>query len=91
MNKAVLVTDMPQTCFDCPFGDTERICEMCMACEREIHDEEGKFDELDIDKPLWCPLKPLPKQKSENAKTVAEETWNAGFNACVDEILGEKE
>lgn len=33
----------------------------------------------------------MPKQKSENAKTVAEETWNAGYNACIDEITGEKE
>lgn len=56
MTKSLLIIDTPTTCFECKFGDTDRICEMCIAADRQIHDEEGKFDELDIEKPLWCPL-----------------------------------
>ena len=35
--------------------------------------------------------KPLPQKRINKDCLVVHEIWNEGWNACVDEILGEKE
>ena len=85
MAKAILVMDMPKSCFDC------NLCHIngsngednCQAFEvaRQVNSETYK-------KPDWCPLRELPEHKrtvgteSENDKLL----MNMGWNACLDEI-----
>lgn len=88
MVKAVLVIDMP-----------EQVCQKCALCYETENDDEylccavGKFLP-DGEKPDWCPLRELPER--EKTHTTLElhsngrwtEGMKAGFNACLDEILG---
>lgn len=93
MPKAVLVMDMPESCFGCNFMycDEENDTETCQATEtaRDI--------DLIEDRPDWCPLRELPEKKEEvelrECKGSVEGTWevplpvNKGWNACLDNIL----
>ena len=92
--KAILVIDMPYSCCGC-----QVFCE-----HRDITLNEG-IDE-DNERPNKCPLKPMPKSVAEisydfaygwsktldqfiESQTKIE--WMAkGWNACLDEILGEE-
>ena len=94
MTKAILVIDMPETCYECKFGDTDRICEMCIAVDRQIHDEEGKFDELNIGKPLLCPLKQIPDKTVYSVFVNNEVIFIEApeiEESFVNEILGEED
>lgn len=74
--KAILVLDeMPHSCMDCCLTDGE-----WSKCVVEWRDEEYNK------RPLWCPLKEMPKYKS---------TWDVGgflrgkcfgWNECLEEI-----
>lgn len=82
--KAILVIDMPKACADgCPV--------MCRA--RGINH-----------RPTWCPLKPMPEKNFDCEPILAvgdtyedgyrhgeEHGYISGWNACIDEILGETE
>ena len=74
-------------------------------CKREpegLCEDDGDIvylnDIMMKSKPDWCPLKPMPEKKelkniecgyNEYSNT---EFWEAvGYNACIDEILGDKE
>ena len=85
--KAILVMDMPSSCSKCDF------------CE---HQDEGwlwcsrcKKTARAFDKPDWCPLKPAPQKQPTEMKTINDDinklVFNEGYNACIDEILGDKE
>lgn len=90
MAKAILVMDMPESCFGCNFlycdGDTN--LGSCQAREkaRPVDSETYK-------KPDWCPLRELPEKKEtvhpqecyENSYCTDE--MKAGWNACLDRIL----
>ena len=90
MAKAILVMDMPESCFGCNFlycdGDTN--LDSCQAREkaRPVDSETYK-------KPDWCPLRELPEKKEtvhpqecyENSYCTDE--MKAGWNACLDRIL----
>ena len=86
MDKAVLVIDVPTDCFMCPCfcDETWRCC--ATEIDEEVHDG----------RPKWCPLKPL-SQKQELKKGWLKdgeeilEAYINGYNACLDEILGETE
>ena len=80
--KAILVMDMPSSCSKCDF------------CE---HQDEGwlwcsrcKKTARAFDKPDWCPLKPAP-EKRHTLDNFWEMCANIVRNACIDEILGDKE
>ena len=86
MAKAVLVMDMP-----------EQVCQKCTLCYETKDDEymccaTGKLLP-DGEKPDWCPLRELPEHKltigteSESDRIL----MNAGYNACLDEILKDDE
>ena len=61
MSKAVLVIDMPEKCIDCT------ICATYAASAwspREYWCTAHDNDDVDpYDKPIWCPLKPLPEDQ----------------------------
>ena len=88
MAKAVLVMDMPESCFGCNFlycdGDTN--LDSCQAREkaRPVDSETYK-------KPDWCPLRELTEKMKVCGKYPQpdriEPSYKAGWNACLDEIL----
>jgi hypothetical protein len=97
MAKAVLVMDMPESCFGCNFlyCNADAGIDSCQAMKvSRIVDSET------YERPDWCPLRELPKKKEEfelrKCKGSMKGTWkvplieNKGFNACLDEILKEK-
>ena len=71
-----------------------------MHCEIEENKEYCEAREIrkqiyleKEEKPDWCPLKPMPnkntKQYSDGYKY--GKGYQNGYNACIDEILGDKE
>ena len=77
MSKAVLVMDMPESCFGCNFMycDEESDTETCQAMEtaRDI--------DLIEDRPDWCPLRELPDEKCG--------AWTDGMIAAYNKYLSE--
>ena len=88
MAKAVLVMDMPESCFGCNFchinsnGGEDR----CQAFEvsRVVNSET-------YEKPDWCPLRELPEKMKVCGKYPQPDriapSYKVGWNACLDEIL----
>ena len=97
MPKAILVMDMPDSCFHCdcchekPYDNRYRI-EGEKFCG--IEDMEGdKYYDSDWSKehmrPSWCPLKELPTKESGEMTIRSDEYSDGfadGFNSCLDEI-----
>ena len=82
--KAILVMDMPSKCEECNF-------QQYGICHAEIKCITGTPKELKS-KPDWCPLKPMPSKKNEDKAYTMTQYYRAqGYNACIDEILGDKE
>ena len=83
--KAILVLEMPSSCSECNFQQYG----ICHAVRKSI---VGTPMDLKS-KPDWCPLKPIPSKKSTIGKESDNDIlcMNAGYNACIDEILGDKE
>lgn len=90
MAKAILVMDMPESCFGCNFlycdGDTN-------LDSRQAREKARPVDSETYKKPDWCPLRELPEKKEtvhpqecyENSYCTDE--MKAGWNACLDRIL----
>lgn len=84
--KAILVIDMPDMCLNCDLYAFQG----CYPLQRRIDRDGLKM----VDKPDWCPLKPMPK-KFEAPEIY--ELWNTdseyfnGWNDCIDTITGETE
>lgn len=85
MNKAILILDeMPQYCAECIF---------CF----DKHHHEGSFCDL-LNEPVFpfvryksCPLKELPEKQVRDYPEYDRYItgWDDGWDACLDEILGE--
>lgn len=73
--KAILVVDMPKNCLECSLLKYDR--EIGVVCR---HTWTGDY------RPSWCPLKPMPERYDE--ATMREQK---GWNACIDELIGEEE
>lgn len=90
--KAVLVMDMPESCFGCKFchincSDGEE--DSCQALE-----VARLVDSDTYEKPDWCPLRELPERETEmtDADDLGKDYVRGtmyGWNACLDEILKE--
>ena len=86
--KAILVIDMPESCFDCP-------CEseyLCGLARKELFYEADR-------KPEWCPLKEMPNKRGKLFltdrsqkdtelifKAAYTNSYTDGWNACIEEI-----
>lgn len=88
MSKAVLVMNMPESCFGCNFMycDEESDTETCQAMEtaRDI--------DLIEDRPDWCPLRELPEKMPDlehGYENVEKSIIRTGWNACLDAIAKE--
>lgn len=65
MAKAVLVMDMPESCFGCNFlyCNADAGIDSCQAMEvSRIVDSET------YERPDWCPLRELPERKPESER-----------------------
>jgi hypothetical protein len=97
MNKAILVIDMPNSCWNCSLiVEKENGCKVCPITNCTIISRDGKFP--------WCPLKPMPekldvpdfdnavKAKNDNALEVGmymyDRGHSRGYNDCIRKILG---
>lgn len=93
MTKAILVMDMPESCFGCNFlyCNADAGIDSCQAMEVSRIVDSEKYE-----KPDWCPLRELPEKK-ETWVTLScypngrwTEDMKAGYNTCLDEILEER-
>ena len=105
--KAILVLEMPENCLECPFRyKSEEMplgnftYQSLFRCKREpegLCEDDGDTvylnDIMMKSKPDWCPLKPKPEKKNRNNRVVGDylRGRSDGYNACIDEILGDKE
>ena len=85
--KAILVMDMPSSCDMCELASLVGKGEVMCAIDRM---ETRKYEDACKDKPDWCPLKPAPEKRN-----TIDDFWEMCAdivrNACIDEILGDKE
>ena len=79
--KAILVVDMPKNCDKCPLINGIH----CMVTREEIEDPWGEIERN-------CPLKPIPQRKLTDLEKTTDYScgWEQGYNACINEILGEE-
>ena len=79
--KAILVIDVPENCSEC-------LCEQNGICLAKSDAVES------IDRPSWCPLRPMPERKEVHYTHPlfgeVENLTNIGYNKCLDD-LGETE
>lgn len=104
MSKSVLVIDTPKNCYDCPFGAEycgnlgyEGCCELagCLNSDMRLITEE-LYDYECEQRPVWCPLKPLPEKMKVTGLYNGEyfkaggklPSYKIGWNDCIDEITG---
>lgn len=85
MSKAILVVDMPSDCNHCQFADFSN-----GQWECNQHKGGRIADAMKVRSvPSWCPLRPMPNKKTIFYEYEIEDLMNLGWNACIDEILGE--
>ena len=76
MSKAILVMDMPKSCYECKLQDwlTCRIAKKCNTSHS---------------RPDWCPLRELPEKNTKNYSDGYKygKGYQDGYNACIDELL----
>ena len=88
MAKAILIIDMPKSCLECPCSKFNSNIESHWECEAtgmELSDID-----LDIERPILCPLREAPTFKEDNSVIHIEryEGYLEGWNDCVREMLG---
>ena len=106
MGKCILVLDdMPKNCLECPFrykseemslgNFTYQSLFRCKFEPEGLCEDEGDTvylnDLMMKGKPDWCPLKPMPSKKDDDFYDWGKANQIKGYNACIDEILGDKE
>lgn len=84
--KAILIMDMPSSCRGCHIMFTEDAFTNYCPCNR---DDVTAYIRNDT-KPDWCPLRPAP-EKRQTTDDFWEMCADIVRNACIDEILGDKE
>lgn len=99
--KKILILDV-DSCYFCPCSSAE--VGWLGNITRSLCQAKGKENTVYMDAvsgvPEWCPLKPMPqKKKHSEQEDTAEDDYEdeydyweiEGYNACLDEILGETE
>ena len=84
MSKGIVVVNIPEKREKCPLYDYED-----GYCAGKCGNK--KYDHiycLGVD--TCCPIKPMPEKiKYKNRQEIAKELIAEGWNACVEEMLGE--
>lgn len=95
MSKAILVTDMPEGCSYCdychtkPYDNRHRIDgeKFCGILNEDVEVYYYYGD----GRPEFCPLRKFPNKSLTGMSDYYQwGDWEDGWNACIDEILGEK-
>ena len=96
--KAISVIDMPKKCVECSLANRDTIVEFCKITGKEIpiiFSSNEEYEEIRNDD---CPLKPMPQRRyslecgdSDGNRWKEPSEYDNGYNACIDEILGEEE
>lgn len=84
--KAILVIEMPKSCNECDFIDEEyHFCNVVWF-GKDVRDYVACRHEN-------CPLRELPEKITswKGKSTNYQQGHRDGYNACIDEILGDKE
>lgn len=81
--KAVLVIDMPKSCFDCQL----MVDGWCYAVKANRTQETISAK----DRTCWCTLRPLPQKKGQYDNYYGYNMMAQGWNECLDAITGETE
>lgn len=86
--KAILVIDMPESCYECQFqGMGGRDLEL-LTCSLNHWCVDNPNE-----RPSWCPLRPLPsKRKIPFTKTFGtpfNKGKAKGWNDCIDAIISD--
>lgn len=86
MSKGIIIVDIPECCENCLFHRTHAAPiqdhVFCTILTR------GIIPKNQNKKPDWCPLNPIPeKQSNDNIYDEYYDGFDAGWNACIDEIL----
>lgn len=88
MAKAVLVMDMPESCFGCNFlyCNADANIDSCQAMKVPRIVDSDTYE-----KPDWCPLRELPEKMKVCGKYPQPDgitpSYKVGWNACLDKIL----
>ena len=83
MSKAVLVMDMPKSCDECDFVDEQyHYCNIPWF-GKDVSDYVACRHEN-------CPLKPMPEKRDTKYNPTRNPYITEGYNACIDELLGEE-
>lgn len=93
MGKMILVIDEVYSCMDCPLTLASNICYGCHLTVSDVLNGTSDFIE-GTRRHISCPLRPLPKKMildEEEQYQRQYDTFDAGWNECIDEILGETE
>ena len=87
--KAILVIDMPSSCEKCRLHSfVGKDCGVVCQATGTTQSYEDAYN----GRPDWCPLKSMIEKKDENKIYTMTQLYRAqGYNACIDEILGDKE
>ena len=81
----MLIMDMPSCCLACPCSKFNSNLESHWECEA-IGMELSDID-LDIERPILCPLREVPP-RAYHPNFCDNGRFDEGYNACLDEILG---
>ena len=90
MSKSILVVDTPKSCMNCQFRAHNVLKHWC---EQDKTQRLITENVLYLNKPEWCPLKPIPEKYDvlaaiENNPNY-DPSYDIGRNDCIDKILGE--
>lgn len=96
--KAIAIMDKPKNCEECVFG----ICKYSLPLSThrkayycQLKEPKGRVaEDFDYDEEVHlsnCPLKPMPSKRSTEYDPARNPYITDGYNACIDEILGDKE
>ena len=81
MSKAILVMDMPSSCNECELKVLPNPYSFMICGKTKEHIERGS------QRPTWCPLREVPP-RAYHPNFCDNGRFDAGYNACIDEILG---
>ena len=95
MSKVILVIDDPMFCLNCPLVRMRMnrggyVCAIARQTDKDCYWE--KVDMESETKPDWCPLKPIPEKYNMDVPHDRDYDceYEYGYNACIDEILGDE-
>lgn len=78
-DKAILVIDMPENCYECCLNNSH-FCDVTTDPIEDYMNTEYRPD--------WCPLQAAPE---EELVWEHDSDWERGYNSCLREIMGRTE